>query len=81
MPLESHTGNTQLHTSSPSAPIQTTFPPPLQKTELSLPTRPRSLGICYLLFVCRYLDVLHAGMAEAVQREAVPHARVKAVVC
>ena len=52
MPLESHTGNTQLHTSSPAAPIQATLPPPLQNTELSLPTRPPSLGICYLFIVC-----------------------------
>lgn len=44
---------------------------------------PSSLDICYLLsfsFVCGYLDVFHAGMTEAVQRETVTHARVQAVV-
>lgn len=51
------------------------------------PTPPISQGIHYLfiycpfhLFVCGYLDVFHSGMAEAVQREAVTHARVQAVV-
>lgn len=32
------------------------------------------------LFVCGYLDVFHSRMAEAMQREAVTHARVQAVM-
>lgn len=44
------------------------------------PKEDKSCPPPFVLFVCRYLDVFHAGVAEAVQRKAVTHARIQAVV-
>lgn len=45
-----------------------------------LPEPSRFIDCGFRSFGGGYLDVFHPGVAEAVQREAVPHARVQAVV-